>query len=60
MGLNQQFRTTFINASGVEDSLCCSLLENTGLQVEIEPGRQCAVQGTNQAGHRMQLLTRHE
>lgn len=47
----------FVEASGLEEAPCCILLEHNGLQVEIEPGRQCAVQGQTHAGHRMQLLT---
>jgi malate synthase len=47
----------FVEASGLEDAPCCIHLEHNGLQVEIEPGRQCAVSGQNVPAHRMQLLT---
>lgn len=46
----------FTHASGVEEAPCCVHLEHDGLQVEIEPGRRCAVSG-NFDGHRIQLLT---
>jgi malate synthase len=54
-----KYPSQFVEASGIEDAPCCILLENNGLQVEIEPGRQCSVQGNTLAGHRMQLLTTH-
>lgn len=46
----------FTHASGIEEAPCCVHLEHKGLQVEIEPGRRCAVSGKSD-GHRIQLLT---
>lgn len=46
----------FTHASGIEEAPCCVHLEQNGLQIEIEPGAGCAVNGNSDA-HRMQLLT---
>lgn len=47
----------FVEASGIEDAPCCIHLQHNGLQVEIEPGRQCSLSGQPTPQHRMQLLT---
>jgi len=47
----------FVEAGGNEEAPQSILLENHGLQVEIEPAYPCANNRAAQPQHRMQLLT---
>ena len=47
----------FVEAGGNEQAPQSILLDNHGLQVEIEPAQPCAANRSTQPAHRMQLLT---
>jgi len=50
----------FVEAGGNEEAPQSILLEQNGLQVEIEPAQKCADGTSAHPAHRMQLLTRME